>query len=593
VPAQAGAGIGLAVRRRYSAAAREMRMVDKEEIGRRIDQGRGRQPADLVIKGAQVLNVATGSIDRGDIAVCGGWIVGVYDDYRGKREIDGHEHIAVPGFIDAHVHVESSLVTPAEFDRQVLQRGTTTAICDPHEIANVLGLEGVRYFLEAARHLRMTLKVQLSSCVPATDLETSGARLLAGDLVGLRDHPSALGLAEMMNFPGLLAKDTGVLDKLVAFAGRHIDGHAPLVRGYDLNAYLAAGPRTDHESTGYDEGAEKLGKGMQLLIREGSIAKNVEALAPLLTNQTWQSIAFCTDDRNPLEIADEGHIDYAIRKAIRSGAPPTAAYRAATFAAARAFGLFDRGQIAPGRRADIVLLNDLETCAVDRVICGGVPIDAPAFEGRELVPSVGYGSVKRAPVGAELFEAHAAGPSGPVIGAIQDSLLTDHLTLSLPYRDGCRLPDPAQGVHKLAVLERHGVNGNVGVGFVHGFGALHGALASSIGHDSHNIIAVGDNDPDMALAVNRLIALQGGGVAVAGGEVLAELPLPIAGLMSDRPYEEVDKQLRHLRQATSGMGCALPEPLLQLAFLPLPVIPHLKLTDRGLVDVDKFELIAA
>jgi adenine deaminase len=567
--------------------------LTKAELGRRIDQARGRSAADLVIKRSRILNVATGTLDQGDIALCGDWIVGTHDDYRGAREIDARGRIATPGFIDTHVHVESSLVTPFEFERSVLPRGTTTAICDPHEIANVLGLAGLRYFLAASETLWMTLRVQLSSCVPATYLETSGARLEAADLMSLSGHPAVIGLAEMMNFPGVLAKDEGVLAKLVAFAGRHIDGHAPLVRGYDLNGYLAAAIRTDHESTGYDEGAEKLSKGMVVLAREGSIAKDVKALAPLLTDLTWPSFAFCTDDRNPLEIADEGHIDYAIRKAIRSGAPPTAAYRAATFAAARAFGLFDRGQIAPGRRADIVLLNDLETCAVDRVICGGVPIDATAFEGRELVPSVGYGSVKRAPVGAELFEAHAAGPSGPVIGAIQDSLLTDHLTLSLPYRDGCRLPDPAQGVHKLAVLERHGVNGNVGVGFVHGFGALHGALASSIGHDSHNIIVVGDNDPDMALAVNRLIALQGGGVAVAGGEVLAELPLPIAGLMSDRPYEEVDKQLRHLRQATSGMGCALPEPLLQLAFLPLPVIPHLKLTDRGLVDVDKFELIAA
>jgi adenine deaminase len=567
--------------------------MDKDELGRRIDQGIGRQAADLVIKGARILNVATGSLDRGDIAICGDWIVGAYDEYRGTREIDGRDLIAVPGFIDTHVHVESSLVTPGEFDRQVLQRGTTTAICDPHEIANVLGLEGIRYFLEAAQTLRMTLKVQLSSCVPATDLETSGARLLAGDLAPLRDHPSALGLAEMMNFPGVLAKDPVVIDKLAAFAGRHIDGHAPLVRGYDLNAYLAAGPRTDHESTGREEGAEKLAKGMQLLIREGSIAKNVAALAPLLTDATWQSVAFCTDDRNPLEIEDEGHIDYAIRKAIRTGAPTIATYRAATFAAARAFGLFDRGQIAPGRRADIVLLGDLETCAVEQVICGGVPIDPAAFEGRRIVPPVGYGSVRRKPVGPEVFAARAAGPSGPVIGAIQDSLLTDHLTMSLPCRDGCRLPDPAQGVHKLAVLERHGVNGNVGLGFVHGFGALHGALASSIGHDSHNIIVVGDNDADMAIAVNRLIELQGGGVAAADGEVRAALPLPIAGLISDRPYEQVDRQLRQLRQAARGMGCVLPEPLLQLAFLPLPVIPHLKLTDKGLVDVDRFQLIAA
>jgi adenine deaminase len=568
-------------------------MTSMDDLGRRIDQGAGRQAADLVIKGARILNVATGSLDTGDIAICGDWIVGTHDDYRGEREIDGRDKVAVPGFIDTHVHVESSLVTPAEFDRLVLPRGTTTAICDPHEMANVLGLEALRYFISASETLQMTLKVQLSSCVPATDLETSGARLSADDLTSLGEHPAMIGLAEMMNFPGVLAKDPGVLAKLVAFAERHIDGHAPLVRGYDLNGYLAAGPRSDHESTGREEAAEKLAKGMHLLIREGSVAKNVEALAPLLDEATWPSCAFCTDDRNPLEVIDEGHIDNAIRKAIKTGAPPIPTYRAATFAAARAFGLFDRGQIAPGRRADIVLLNDLESCAVDQVICGGRLVDESVFADRRTLAPVGYGSIKLAPVGGQVFAARAAGPSGPVIGAIQDSLLTDHLTMTLPYKDGCRLPDPGQGVHKLAVLERYGVNGNIGVGFVHGFGALRGALACSIGHDSHNVIVVGDSDSDMAVAVNRLIELQGGAVAVADGQVLAELALPIAGLMSDRPYEEVDIALRLLRQVARDMGCAMPEPLLQLAFLPLPVIPHLKLTDKGLVDVDRFELIAA
>jgi adenine deaminase len=567
--------------------------LTRAELGRRIDQARGRGTADLVIKGARFLNVATGELDQGDIAICGDWIVGTHDAYRGAREIDGRGHIAVPGFIDTHVHIESSLVTPFEFERAVLPRGTTTAICDPHEIANVLGADGVRYFLEAALALRMTLRVQLSSCVPATNLETSGARLDAADLIALRDHPAVLGLAEMMNFPGVLAKDKGVLEKLIAFAGWHVDGHAPLVRGYDLNAYLAAAIRTDHESTSFAEGREKLQKGMHVLMREGSIAKDVAALAPLLTERTWPFVAFCTDDRNPLEIADEGHIDCAIRKAIAEGVPPLVAYRAASLGAARAFGLFDRGQIAPGRRADIVLLDDVESCAVAQVICGGAPVDAAAFAGRPAVAPVGYGSVRRQPVTPELFAVRAAGPSGPVIGAIDNSLLTGHLTLELPYRDGLRLPDPAQGVHKLCVLERHGRAGTIGRGFVKGFGALRGALASSIGHDSHNLIVVGDNDGDMARAVNRLIELQGGCVAVAGGEVRAELPLPLAGLMSDRPFEEVAMCLRELRRAARAMGCAMAEPFLQLAFLPLPVIPHLKLTDLGLVDVDRFELIAA
>ena len=567
--------------------------LTKADLQRRIDQALAREPADLVIKNARFLNVGTGALDQGDIAICGEVIVGTHDAYRGVREIDGRGRTAVPGFIDTHLHIESSMVTPAEFERAVLPRGTTTAICDPHEIANVLGLAGLRYFLAAAESLHMTLKVQLSSCVPATDLETSGARLGAADLVSLKDHPAVIGLAELMNFPGVFAKDDGVLDKLVAFADRHVDGHAPLVRGYPLNAYLAVGIRTDHESTSFEEGAEKLQKGIHLLAREGSIAKDVAALAPLLTDATWPCFSFCTDDRNPLEIAEEGHIDFAIRKAIAQGAPVLATYRAASFAAARAFGLFDRGQIAPGQRADIVFLDDLPSCAVSDVICGGAVVGSDAVAAHSHPQPVGYGSIKRQPVTASLFEVPAPGPSGPVIGAMENSLLTEHLTLDLPYRDGRRQADPARGVHKLSVLERHGINGNVGRGFVHGFGPMRGALASSIGHDSHNIIVIGADDGDMAMAVNRLIELQGGGVAVAAGEVLAELPLPIAGLMSDLPFEEVEQQLRRLRAVTRGMGCALAEPLLQLAFLPLPVIPHLKLTDRGLVDVDRFELIAA
>jgi len=561
------------------------------ELGRRIDQATGREWADLVIKGGRFLNVATGTLDQGDIAICGDVIVGTHDAYRGTREIDARGKIAVPGFVDAHVHVESSLVTPAEFERCVLPRGTTTAICDPHEIANVLGLAGIRYFLEASRSLQMTLRMQLSSCVPATHLETAGARLDAADLVGLRDDPAVIGLAEMMNFPGVLAKDAAVLEKLVAFADRHIDGHAPLVRGYDLNGYLAAGVRTDHESTRRDEAEEKLKKGMHLFAREGSIAKDVATLAPLLGERTWPFFAFCTDDRNPLEIAEEGHIDHALRTAIRAGAPPLAAYRAASYGAAMAFGLRDRGRIAAGQRADVVLLDDLESCAVGAVVCGGVLVDDDLFSGREHAPPVGYGSMKRAPVAPDELRVKAAGPAGPVIGAIERSLLTERLDLTLPYENGERRPDPANGVLKLCVLERHGVNGNIGRGFVKGFGAMRGALASSVGHDSHNIGVVGASDPEMALAVNRVIELQGGSVAVAGGQIVAELPLPLAGLISDRPFEEVEAALRDFRRATREMGCALEEPLLQLAFLPLPVIPHLKLTDRGLVDVDRFELI--
>lgn len=562
-----------------------------ETIAQRIDQGAGRVGADLVLKGGRILNVATGTLDEGDVAICGDWIVGTHDTYRGTTEIDIRGKVVAPGLIDTHVHVESSLVTPIEFQRGVLPRGTTTAICDPHEIANVLGIEGIRYMIEAAAELEMTLKVQLSSCVPATDLETAGARLEAADLLPLGHEPAVIGLAELMNFPGLLAKDPGVLAKLEAFAGRHVDGHAPLVRGHALNAYLSAAIRTDHESPTLEEAEEKLKKGMHVLIREGSIAKNVGEIAPLVSDLTWPALAFCTDDRNPLEFVAEGHIDFAVRKAIASGAPVMATYRAATLGAARAFGLTDRGQVASGRRADLIVLGDLEACAVETVICGGQIVDDGLLDVAAGVTPVGYGSVRRQPVSEADFVVRSGAASGPVIGAIRESLLTKHLTLDLPHANGIRSAAPAQGVHKLAVLERHGKNGNIGRAFVRGFGAFRGALGSTVGHDSHNIIIAGDNDRDMAIAANRLIEIQGGFVVVGGGTVLAELPLPVAGLMSDRRFDEILHPLRLLRDAARGLGCVFPEPFLQLAFLPLPVIPHLKLTDKGLVDVDRFALI--
>ncbi|HEX8376094.1 MAG TPA: adenine deaminase, partial [Geminicoccaceae bacterium] len=540
-----------------------------------------------VVRNARVLSTATGEIDLpADIAVCGDTIVGVGEGYRARAEIDARGRIVAPGLIDTHLHVESSLVLPAAFEEGVLPRGTTTAICDPHEIANVLGVAGVRYFLEAARHLTaMTLKVNLSSCVPATDLETAGGRLEAEDLLPLMAHPSALGLAEVMNFPGVLAKDPGLLAKLAAFRGRHVDGHAPLLSGPGLNAYLAAGIRTDHECTRLDEAEEKLRRGMIVLIREGTIAKNARALAPLISERTWPRIAFCTDDRNPLEIAGEGHVDAALRVAIRAGAPAIPVWRSATLAAAQAFGLTDRGIVAPGYRADLVLVDDLEAVAISGVVCGGrVVDDALLAAPRPGMPEpVGYGSVRRAPVQADDLAVPAKGASGPVIGAIPFSLLTDYLTLDMTTRDGLWVADPARDVLKLCVLERHGVNGNIGRGFVHGFGPVNGAIASTIGHDSHNLTVCGSDDADMAAAVNHLIAIQGGDVVVAGGRVLADLPLPVAGLMSDRGLAFVRERLTALRAAARAIGCALDEPLLQLAFLPLPVIPHLKLTDRGYV----------
>lgn len=574
-----------------------MTPVSRRDLERRVDAALGREPADLVIKGARWLCVPTGELLEGDVAVAGDTIVGVGvgvgESYEGRREVDGRGQFAVPGFIDTHVHVESSLVTPAEFARCVLPRGTTTAVCDPHEIANVLGLEGIRYVLDSTETLAIDLRVQLSSCVPATAMETSGAHLTAGDLEPLRGHPAVLGLAEMMNFPGVFRKDPEVLDKLAAFQDAHIDGHCPLVRGRELSAYAACGIRACHESTEPEEGREKLRKGMQVLMREGTASQDVAALAPLLTEAAWPFLAFCTDDRNPLAIDREGHIDHAIRTAIAAGARPVDAYRAATWAAARAFGLRDRGVIAPGYRADIVLLDDLETCAVGGVIRNGRPVGAATFAGQAPPEPVGRGSVRLDPVDAAVFAVRARDGETPVIGLRPGSLLTDHLRLALPVRRGERRPDPAQDVQKLCVLARHGTNRNVGRGFVKGFGLRAGAFASTVGHDSHNVAVVGVDDGDMAAAVNRLIELQGGFVAVRDGAVLAELALPIAGLMSERPYEEVCRRVAALREAAGALGCTLGDPFQQLAFLPLAVIPHLKLTDHGLVDVDRFELVAA
>jgi adenine deaminase len=565
----------------------------RQQIERGIDQGLGRDAADLVIKNTRFLNVVTGEIAQGDIAICGDRIVGTYESYKGRREIDGRHLIAVPGFVDCHLHVESSLVGPAEFDRCALPRGTTTAICDPHEMCNVLGKQGLEFFLENAEATAMDLRVQLSSCVPATHLETAGATLSAADLTPYRNHPKVIGLAEFMNAPGIFHKVPEVMDKIEAFWGAHIDGHAPLMKGYELNAYLSCGIRNCHETTSEAEAWEKLRKGMQVFIREGSACKDLHALAPIINTRTAPFLGFCTDDRNPLDIAEEGHIDHLIRGAIKAGAPMADVYRLATWSAARGFGLTDRGLIAPGQRADIVLLGDLDDCAVVQVIAGGRVVDDELFASRQLPPLIGYNSVKLKPVRAEDFRVPANGPTGPVIGIREGQVLTDFLTLTLPYMNGERLVDLAQDVIKVCVFERHGRRGSVGRGFVKGLKLARGAIASSIGHDSHNVCVVGSSDSDMALAVNRQIELGGGFVLAESGRILAEMPLPVAGLMSDRSFESVAMQIGALRRAVRSLGCPLAEPFLQMAFLPLPVIPHLKITDLGLVDVDKFELVAA
>ncbi len=565
--------------------------MDAEALRRAIAQGRGEEPAEISLRGGRIFDLVTGALTESDVAISGARIVGTHGAYRATREIDVSGLVLVPGFIDAHLHVESSLVTPFEFDRCVAPRGVTTAICDPHEIANVAGLAGISYFLEAAKRLVIDLRVNLSSCVPSSPLETAGARLEAADLIPLKSHPKVIGLAEFMNYPGVLSGDPSCLAKLAAFQDRHIDGHAPLLRGLDLNGYLAAGVRTDHETTGAQEALEKLSKGMAVLIREGSVSKDLMALLPVLTERHSAFLALCTDDRNPLDIAEHGHIDHMIRTAIAHGASPLAVYRAASVSAARIFGQQDRGLIAPGWRADVAALDSLESCRARLVLAGGRVVDETAFAARETIPPVARGSVRAPRLAADDFRKPATNAASPVIGVVPGRIITERREAQPPVVDGELVADPSRDLVKVAVIERHGINGNRAVGFVQGFGLTRGAIASTVCHDHHNIAVVGVDEADMAVAANRLGEIEGGFVVVAGGRVLAEVALPVAGLMSVKPYEAVRDDLAALRAAARSLGVTLEEPFLQLAFLALPVIPHLKITDRGMVDVDRFALI--
>lgn len=560
-------------------------------LERLIDQGTGREAADIVLKGGQFFDLVTGELVESDIAICGDRIVGTCGVYKGKTEIDISGRVVVPGFIDSHLHIESSLVTPNEFDRCVLPYGVTTAICDPHEIANVLGAEGIQFFLDSALEMIMDIRVQLSSCVPATHLETAGADLSVEQLLPLRNHPKVIGLAEFMNFPGVIHKDPICMAKLAAFQDGHIDGHAPLLRGNDLNGYIAAGIRTEHECTTAAEALEKIRKGMHIFVREGSVSKDLQALMPVITERLSPHLALCTDDRNPLDIAEQGHLDHMIRTAIAGGVEPIAIYRAASISAARAFGLRDRGLVAPGWRADLVVIDDLRSCRAEIVFSAGRRVTDALFSTRKPVAPIGLDSVKAKVIHATDFSVPAVGGETSVIGVVPGKIITEHRHYRLPVKGNRTDVDLANDIIKVAIIERHGKNGNHANGFVQGFGLKTGAIASTVGHDSHNICVVGVNADDMAHAANRLGEIKGGFVVVADGRVTGEIPLPVAGLMSLEPYEKVRDTLHHLRQAAFALGATLDEPFLQLAFLPLPVIPHLKISDRGLVDVDRFVLI--
>ncbi|MBK9072247.1 MAG: adenine deaminase [Myxococcales bacterium] len=551
------------------------------QLARRIDAAMGRTPCDLVLTNAVYLDVFSLAWRKGAISVHDGVIVGVEAPLRARRRVDLKGARLVPGFIDAHVHIESSLVTPEVFETLVLPKGTTTAICDPHELTNVIGIAGLKRFLASASHLRLDLRVMLSSCVPATHagLETNGAGVIDyAALAPLAKHPHALGLAEMMNMPGVLHNDPGVLEKLAGFAGMPIDGHAPMLSGQALSAYASAGIASCHESSSLGEAKEKLAKGIAVWIREGSVAKDVEALAPLINAATSPYVGFCTDDRNPLDIAEQGHLDYLIRRAIALGVPMEAAYRAASLSVARHYGLRHVGAIAPGYRADLVQLASAKQCAVARVWKSGVDVrelDSLADTGERFPNTIKVG---------EISEASLRGVGGRVnvIGVREGKILTNALVKDAG----------ARGVAQLSVVERHGHGYAPANGYAYGFGGTFaGAIVSSVGHDSHNLIGVASNPRDLKVGLECVRRSAGGFAVVRDGVVVASLALPFGGLMSAAPPAQIEQGLRRLRQASAGIGCELAEPFLQLAFLSLPVIPKLKLTDRGLVDVDKFALI--
>lgn len=564
------------------------------ELSTLIQAARGNIPADLLLKNGRVVNVFTGEIQETSIAISGSRIVGL-GEYEARKITDVEGAYICPGLIDAHVHIESALVPPYEFARAVVPHGVTTVVIDPHEIANVLGTEGIQYMLDASKYTPFSVYVMASSCVPATHLETSGATLRWSDLTEFKKDPWVLGLAEVMNYPGVINGDPEVLDKLRAFADRRMDGHCPGLTGRDLDAYVASGIASDHECTTVEEANEKLGRGMYVMIREASNAHNLLTLLPIINNRTSRRVLFCTDDRLPDDLIEKGSIDFIVRTAIQHGLDPVTAITIATLNAAEYFGLSDRGAIAPGKRADIVVFNNFEEMKIERVYYGGKRVVyrgklEPDDHERSRPPIRNTMNVDWSKVDLRVRVAQDT-QTLRVICLVPGQLVTREEFDRALIQNGQVVADPARDILKMAVIERHHATGNVGLGFVRGFKLKSGAIGSSVGHDSHNIIVVGTNDDDMLSAARAIASMQGGFVAVDKGQVLGRVPLPIGGLMSEQPIERVRAELDHLNAATHNLGCDLETPFMALSFLALPVIPDLKLTDKGLVDVRKFGFV--
>jgi adenine deaminase len=561
-------------------------------LQKRLRVAQGEDPAELVLSGGRVANVYTGEWQETDVALCDGVIVGL-GDYAGPR-LPVTDRYILPGLIDGHLHLESSMLTPRELSRALLPLGTTTVVADPHEIANVWGKVGLDYLLSSSAGLPVDFFFMLPPCVPATPLETSGARLEARDLEPYLHHPRVLGLAEVMNVPGVLAGNLDLLAKIALFPEGPLDGHAPLLSGQALNAYRLAGIGSDHECTGLAEAQEKLGLGFYLMVREGSLAKNLANLLPAVTSASLRRTMLVTDDSHPEDLSRAGHLNHLLGQAVSRGLDPLAAVTMATLNPAEYFRLRDRGAVAPGLAADLVVVGDLREFHIDKVLKNGkVVVDQGRLMAEPEAPRVPVptSAMKVKELVLEAFSPPATGSVAKVIGLIPGQLLTEKRLLMAPVREGRLATDPAHDILKLAVVERHQGTGHLGLGLVQGFGLLRGALASSVAHDSHNIVVVGVNEADMLQAVHHLVALGGGMTVVAGGQVVADLALPIAGLISPEPLEQVAKAYGTLKDAYQGLGGHLADPFMTLSFLALPVIPALKLTDLGLVDVDRFQLV--
>jgi adenine deaminase len=563
-------------------------------LARLVRVARGQEPADLVVRGGRVVDVLTQQVRAADVAIVGDRIAAVGEGLAGREVLEAGGRYVAPGLVDAHVHIESSMLAPGRFADVVLPHGTTTIVCDPHEIANVLGIAGVRWILEASEGLDLSVLVMAPACVPATPLETAGARLEAAELLGLLDHPRVLGLAEMMNYPGVLAADPVELAKLAAFAGRLVDGHAPGLVGPELQAYLAAGVGSDHECLSADEAREKVAHGMTVFLREATNARNLLDVLPAVTAANARRFAFCTDDRVPGDLLDDGSIDALVRMAVGAGLDPVLAITMASLNAAEHYGLRDRGAVAPGRRADLIVFEDLTDLRPRTVLAGGrmVARDGARVGGGEPAPSTLPPTMNVA--WRDSLRLARESDRVRTIGIVEDQLITtssvQELGATAPGSEGIAGPDPARDLLRLSVIERHRATGAVGQGFVRGFGLRAGALASSVAHDSHNIVVAAADDGDALVAARAAAEMGGGLVVAAGGEVRAAVPLAIAGLVADRPPQMVAAELARATVVAAELGCSLSAPFMALSFLALPVIPSLKLTDQGLVDVDAFAL---